>query len=227
MATATFLSNDSLWREIQDRVARAKEVRAAVAYMGQGGAELLPLRRGHRLVVDMSLAAVRQGVTDPKEVLKLIRRGVRVFSRGTLHAKFLIADRVLIAGSANVSRNSRSILDEAGVLTGDSAAVRRAVEFFDRLCTEPVRPEYLKTCLAAYRRPKFKAAVEGAPARHRRVVEAKLWFIGGIRLLETTPPGVEEAVQRAERALKRPGPLGNRLDSLPAPVQVSRSNQRR
>ena len=148
-----FAYNDDLWREIKARVAKGKRVRAAFAYLGKGGAKLLALKKGDSLVVDMSLGAVRQGVTDPREIRRLMGRGVRVFSRGSLHAKFAVVDKTLIAGSANVSRNSNEILDEAGVITTDPAALRRAKDFFDQLCTEPVGKQYLKTCIAEYRPP--------------------------------------------------------------------------
>lgn len=143
-----FAYNSDLWQEIKARVAKAARVRAAVAYLGNGGAKLLPLKKGDSLVVDMSLGAVRQGVTDPREIRRLMGRKVRVFSRGSLHAKFVVADKMLIAGSANISRNSNEVLDEAGVITTDPAALRRAKHFFDQLCTEPVGRQYLKKCIA-------------------------------------------------------------------------------
>jgi hypothetical protein len=93
-----------------------------------------------------------------------MQRGLAVFSRPSLHAKFVIAGRTLIASSANVSRNSNESLDEAGIITSDPAAVQRAVDFFEKLCTEPVGKKYLAKCIKEYRPPKFKAAAE-KPAR--------------------------------------------------------------
>jgi hypothetical protein len=206
--TTRFTYNDDLWREIKGRVTKGKRVRAAVAYVGKGGAKLLPLKKGDSLVVDMSLGAVRQGVTDPREIRKLMGRGVRVFSRGSLHAKFVVVDRVLIAGSANVSRNSTEILDEAGIITSDAAAIRRATEFFDRLCTEPVGKRYLAACIAEYRPPHFKAAVDPSRGRgSRRVVQAKLWFLGGLVSLTLSPDTrktIEPLERRAEKRLQQP-----------------------
>ena len=205
-----FLANDELWREIERRVGNAKRVLAAVAYFGGGGAKLLPLKRGDSIVVDMSIGAVRQGITNPSEIRTLMGRGVKVFSRGSLHAKFLLVDKTLIASSANASHNSREILDEAGIITTDPAAVRRASDFFDKLCTEPVGKEYLRTCIAEYRPPKFKPAVERRQPRSkrsRRVVEAKLWFIGGLVTLNLTDDAresIERIEQRHEKKLKRP-----------------------
>ena len=205
-----FVSNDDLWREIKCRVSEGKRVRAAVAYLGSRGATLLPLKRGDSVVVDMSIGAVRQGVTDPREIRTLVRRGVKAFSRGSLHAKFLLIDRTLIASSANISRNSQEALDEAGIITNDSAAVRRASDYFDKLCTEPIGREYLKTCIAEYRPPKFKAAVERRPTRSkrsRRVIEAKLWFVGGLKALNLSDDdrkSIEPIERRHQTKLSRP-----------------------
>jgi phosphatidylserine/phosphatidylglycerophosphate/cardiolipin synthase-like enzyme len=115
-STSRFIANNELWNEIHDRVAKGKHVSAAVAYIGRDGARLLPLKKGDCIVVGMSLGAVRQGATDPRAVRTLMSRGVRVFSRATLHAKFIVADGTLIASSANASHNSRDILDEAGII---------------------------------------------------------------------------------------------------------------
>jgi hypothetical protein len=193
MSTATFLTNEVLWQTIVDRIKTASRVDAAIAYFGQGGAKLLRLRHGHRLVVDMSPATVKAGATDPREVEKLINRGVDVFTRRNLHAKVVVADKALISGSANVSKHSRDTLDEAAILTTDESAVRRAREFIERLCTEPVRPEYLKECKLLYRPPRFGGAKTGAKSKVQRAAHAKLWMVN---LTEATLP--EDEVERFE-----------------------------
>ena len=202
-----FLNNSQLWHEIQHRTARARRCRVAVAYLGTGGAALLPLKQGDVLVVDLSIAAVRQGITNPSEVRTLQRAGVSVFTRGSLHAKFVIADRTLIASSANISHNSRDNLDEAGILTDDPTALRSAGQFFDALCSEPVGPEYLKKCLAEYRPPTFKPATERpikTATRSVRVAEAKLWFLGNLRLIDLSNAdreGIATVERKAEARL--------------------------
>jgi hypothetical protein len=155
-----FLANDQLWHEIHTRIAGSKRVRAAVAYLGKSGATLLPLKCGDSVVLDMSLDTVRQGITNPHAVQTLIERGVSVFNRGSLHAKFLVIDNALIASSANASTNSKEFLDEAGIVTTDATAVQQATEFFDYLCTDPVGEEYLKQCIKEYRPPVFNPALE-------------------------------------------------------------------
>jgi len=203
--SSRFVRNRELWGALQEHARKATGVQAAVAYFGRGGAKLLPLKKGDTLVVDMSLGAVRQGVTDPRELGTLMKRGVAIFSRPSLHAKFIITDRTLIASSANVSRNSRDILDEAGIITTDPAAVRRAADFFDKLCTSPVSQKYLRKCIAEYRPPKFKAAAEkpATKSRSHHVQEASLWFIGGLQVEEETPL-MERLAKRAEKKLKIP-----------------------
>ena len=150
-----FLFNETLWAELEARIPKARVTRAAVAYVGSGASGLLPLKKGDKLVVDMSLKAVRSGTTDPREVKRLLRSGVQVFSRGSLHAKFFVIDRLVIAGSSNISKHARHHLDEAAILTDDAATVRRAVSTFDQLCTEPVRKDYLEKCIAEYRPPRL------------------------------------------------------------------------
>jgi phosphatidylserine/phosphatidylglycerophosphate/cardiolipin synthase-like enzyme len=60
-----------------------------------------------------------------------------VFSRSSLHAKLIVADNLVIAGSANVSKNSQDNLDEPGIVTTDPYVIRHALTFFDLLYTEP------------------------------------------------------------------------------------------
>jgi len=140
----------------------------------------------------------------------LARRGVKLFSRASLHAKFVIAGHTVIASSANASTNSSSVLDEAGIITNDPAAVKRAIDFFDKLCTEPVGREYLAKCVKEYKPPRFKAAIERhAPKARstRRVREAKLWFIGGLReliLRDIERESIEKVEAKVAKKLSTP-----------------------
>ena len=65
MSVTTFLSSDTYWQTLSARVKEASHIDAAIAYFGQGGAMRLPLRRGDRLIVDMSEATVRAGALTP------------------------------------------------------------------------------------------------------------------------------------------------------------------
>jgi hypothetical protein len=188
-----FLSRDELWSEIKRRLNSAKRVRVAVAYFSKGGASLLPLRKGDTLVADMSPGTVMQGATDPREIQKLFSRGVEVFTRGSLHAKLIVVDRMLFASSANVSKNAFRILDEAGVGTSKSSVVSDAVQYIDSLCTEPVTQRYIDECIRIYRPPRFKS-IRTLPRQPARAVRAKLWFVGG--LVPIDPKGDAEVLER-------------------------------
>ncbi|MBL9080593.1 MAG: hypothetical protein JNK76_02240 [Planctomycetales bacterium] len=205
MTMTRFLTRREIWEEIDARVPSAKRVMAAVSYLGTGGAELLPLRKGDTLVVDMSLGAVRQGVTNPKEIRKLMKRGVHIFTRASLHAKVVVIDDVVISSSANVSQNARNYLDESGLLTNSQGAVASAKKYIAKLCVEPVRDRYLQECIAAYKPPKFKAArtVRQVPKGRRR---AKVWFIGGLRYInaEADRPAIDRIEKEAKRELANP-----------------------
>lgn len=187
-----FLFNETLWNELETRIPRAKVVRVAVAYLGSSAETLLPLRKGDTLVVDMSLRAVRSGTTDPRQVEKFLKRGVAVFSRESLHAKFFLIDDVLIAGSSNISRHAKDALDEAAILTNDSSAWARASATADALCTEPVRKEYLRKCLKEYRPPRFGGQKNRAGTGRTKIRHAKVWIIAG--LIYRDVPATEAAM---------------------------------
>jgi hypothetical protein len=207
VSVTTFLSNDTLWQMLTARIKAANHVDAAIAYLGQGGARLLPLRSGDRLVVDMSPATVRAGNTDPREVEKLVQRGIQAFTRRNLHAKIVVADNSVISGSANVSRHSQQILDEAAILTTDPSAVRRAQEFIDRMCTEPVGPEYLEKCKSIYRPPRFSGRRAARRNGQRRATHAKLWLVNlaEVSLPESELERYEQGEAKAEKLVKDQG----------------------
>lgn len=200
------LNGPTLWSRITNRIHSSGKVRAAIAYVGKGSAKLLPLKRGDVLVVDVSLKAAAQGVTDPREIAKLVKRGVQVFNRSNLHAKVVVTDSYVIVGSANASTNSASVLDEASVESTDRDLRRITVRYVESLCTEPVRPRYLRKCIKAYRPPKFKAAATPtATAGKNSQRPAKLWILGGLRywdLPESETKSAEAAEKQAMRLRK-------------------------
>jgi hypothetical protein len=202
------LTNRNLWKEIQARTKAARRIHAAIAYLGTDATPLLHLKSGDTLVVDMSLRIVKAGATNPSEVRKLLKKGVRVYTRANLHAKVIAADGYLIVSSANASLSSFRRLDEAGCMTSDRIALERAREFIESIALEPVLPNYLRKCLAAYRPPRFPAAREGDTSGRkgggrRRPPEADLWFVSGLVRSEI-PQRERGHVTKAEaRARKR------------------------
>lgn len=225
MSVTTFLSNETLWQTLSAQVKAARHVDAAIAYFGQDGAKLLPLRSGDRLIVDMSPATVRAGNTDPREVEKLMRRGVQAFTRRNLHAKLIVADKSVISGSANISKHSQQVLDEVAILTNDPAVTRRAREFIDRLCTEPVRPEYLEECKRLYKPPRFNGRRANGRHRQQRVKHAKLWIVN---LSESFIPEseferYEQGEAKADKLVK--GEAQSKTDSFHYPFKPKMASE--
>ncbi len=178
------LKGREVWRTLTTLVSDARRTVAAVAYLGRAGGELLPLKSGDTLVVDMSLGAVRQGVTDPREVEKFLKRKVHVASRSDLHAKIVVADGWLITGSMNASRNSADVLAEAAVLTNARGAVAAARKTIEEWARSPVLPHQLETALEEYCPPSFKAAKTIRRRKNRNSTSAQspsVWLVGGLK----------------------------------------------
>ena len=133
-------------------------------------------------------------------ILLFNKRGKGAFR----HFKVVVADNFVISGSANVSRNSQRVLDEAAILTTDSAAVRRAREFIDRICTEPVRAEYLEKCKQIYRPPHSKRQGASGKDHQTRATHAKLWIVnlGDYRIPDRELKRYSQGRARAEKMVK-------------------------
>lgn len=88
-------------RRIQ-ALAKSHSGYVAVAFLGKAATTLLPLREGGMLVTRAKKNAVKAGLVDPREGLKLLRRGVRVHDCAHLHAKVFVFGSRAMVGSAHV-----------------------------------------------------------------------------------------------------------------------------
>ena len=132
-----------------------KPANVAVAYFGRGAAGLLHLPPKSQLVVDASEATVRNGQTHPKDLSRMRRRKVAVYSAQNLHAKIFAFGNSVFVGSANVSKHSANVLQEAVVRITDATVARAARDFVRGLCLEPLGPSELKRLQKLYRPPRF------------------------------------------------------------------------
>jgi hypothetical protein len=169
---STVLITQDIWLQLTKAVRGSRQQCAvAVAYFGAGASRLLPLRRGSRLVVDASDRAVASGQTCPADLIKLVKRGVAVYSVPNLHAKVFVLGRAAFIGSANVSSRSASQLVEAVVRTTEPSAVRAARQFVQDLCLHELTPTVLKRLTKIYRPPLVPGGKRGkrtAKASFRR-----------------------------------------------------------
>ena len=169
--TTAFLSQD-IWPQLTKAVRGSRQrCDVAVAYLGAGASRLLPLPKDSRLVVDASKRAVGSGQTCPADLLKLLKRGVAVYSVPNLHAKVFVLGRAAYIGSTNVSSNSAAQLIEAVIRTTEPVAIRSARQFVSDLCLHELTPKALESLAKLYRPPKFpngnagKKKIEGT-SRH-------------------------------------------------------------
>ncbi len=136
----------TVWPEIR-RVGRVSRVHhVAVAYLGSDAPNLLPLRAGDTLVVDLSENTVRTGSTNVEAASRLLKRGVRLFTASYLHAKLFVFDNVILVGSANASGHSADTLVEAAARISNAGIAHAARQFVKALALRPVTPAYIKLC---------------------------------------------------------------------------------
>ncbi len=158
-----------LWPTVTRLAKKATRACVAVAYLGKGASQILPLKRGDVLVVDMSRGTVEAGATDPREVRKYLRSGVEVYTCTNLHAKVFVFDDEVVVGSANASRSG---LVEAAVCCSNRRIADAARTFVQGVALDPVGDRWVEKCIGWYatkrtHRPGQKAAKPVTPGYSR------------------------------------------------------------
>lgn len=171
----TRLITEDLWPSLTRAIRTSKRpCQVAVAYLGQGAAQMLPLPKGSRLVVDASDRTVKLGLTCPAELLKLHKKGVEVFSVMNLHAKVYVAGKNAFIGSANASQHSAGTLIETLLHTTEPQAVKQARQFVEDLCLQSLGPEQLKALVKIYRPPHLPGGKRGKRIVPKKTVKPEL-----------------------------------------------------
>ncbi|MGP8216392.1 MAG: phospholipase D-like domain-containing protein [Bacteroidia bacterium] len=146
----------NIWPILTREVKRsASKCFVGVAYFGQNGARMLPLKKGSILVVDASERALKAGQTCPNELLNLYHKGVHIYSKEGLHAKLYLIGNILYCGSANVSGNSENYLTECLLRTKDKKAIADTKTFILSLCRLELGENEIREMSKHYRRPKM------------------------------------------------------------------------
>jgi len=167
------------WDRIQGLVQKQPgKCYVAVAYFGSGASDLLPLKSGSILVVDMSERAVKSGQTKPSEISKLLNEGVEAHSVENLHAKvFVIGTRALV-GSTNVSHSSANALIEALIETNVRETVILCRDFVRSLEGEVISKAYARRMQRLYRPPQFGTGErKRKPKAALQPAHAPLWMV--------------------------------------------------
>ncbi len=225
MSKISFLTNEDIWETIPEMIKTSKHSDVAVAFLGIDGAKLLPLKKGDRLIVDMSPATVKAGATNPFEIEKFIKRDVKVFTRRNLHAKVILTDKSALVGSANVSKNSRDTLDEAAIFSTDALVIQRSKKFIEQICIEPVLPKYLKECKRLYRPPRFIGGKKLLlPKKQKRASHAKLWIVNLV--VGSVPNNEQDKYENSEsKAEKRINTEFSILDNFHWPYKPKMADE--
>lgn len=152
MSTSVLI--DNAWEAIT-AAAQRRQQRAwvAVAFFGKDGPALLPLAPGSHLVVNASEGAIKQGLTHPASLKKMIDNEVLVYCVENLHAKVFVFGRTAFVGSTNATRNSAEGMVEAVIRTTDRDAVEEAREFVKSQCQVELGPAELDRLQKLYREP--------------------------------------------------------------------------
>lgn len=207
--STTFVSRDIWSRITKAATTCSATANVAVAYFSKGASRLLPLRQGSRLVVDLSERAVKSGQTSPKDISKLIRAGVDVFSVRNLHAKVFVFRNQAFIGSTNASKASARALVEAAVVTDDRRLVAAMRVFVRSLCLDRVTLHEAEQMAKLYRDPRF--ALTGERTRRRSnpagskplAVQAEVPPVRVTQLCMGTLDEEEEAAEQAGRRVAR------------------------
>ena len=121
-----------VWRN-KDVLAAAKsaDIRLfCVAYVTQACSRLF--RAGDVLVCDASRKAVSSRETDPRFLLELFQKGVKIYSCEALHAKCAVFGNTVLLGSANLSESSANRLIELSILVKDSDLATSVLAFIQK-----------------------------------------------------------------------------------------------
>lgn len=150
-----FLADD-IWNQITSTAKAVRRGRAVVAvpYFGEAGSRLLPLKAGDILLVNASDAAVKSGQTHPQALGRLLNKGVKLYTLGTLHAKIYVFGTTVFIGSANASASSRDDLNEAVVRVRDAEVAGAARSHIHSLCITELRARDLARLAKLYRPPR-------------------------------------------------------------------------
>lgn len=203
MPTKPKLLTRTLWPRLRALTNRKGRTLAAVPYFASGGAARLPLKKGGVLVTRFDDTSIKCGQTDPSEVLKLIKRGVKVYAAADLHAKVYVFGNTAIVGSANVSSHSEHYLMEAGLETREPATVRACRRWIESIASEVVEPAFAESKLGLYRPPRFFGPLKPRGGRGKAKVPSRRAPIWVMRLREEDD--WDQAANEAEKEAKNEG----------------------
>jgi hypothetical protein len=158
---------------------------------------MLPLKSGSRLVVDASKRSVKAGLTNPFELEKFYRKGVKIYSCNNLHTKIFVFGAVAFIGSANVSRSSRDVLTEATIRTDTRSVLSDAKAFVRDVGLVELGKDEIVALQKIYVAPKSGGRTQGGRSRssNLRIVH--------LDEPQNVPNEAAESVKRGEQRARK------------------------
>lgn len=190
-----FIYGRLLWDAIGRAAKSAGRTKAAIAYVTKESP--LRFKAGDVLITDATDGAIASGRTSASILARLHKKKVLLYSHSGLHAKFVIADSVLFASSANLSDSSTDRLLEAGIQTDSPNAVSEAAALVERLIRAS---DFIDNRFITHiRRIRVQAAFNGSTSSLAKVSKRRrpvTWMIGVHDIEEPNDP---EELRRVER----------------------------
>ena len=191
--------SDNLWDQISSFATGAEEKKVAVAYISDDS--IIKFGDNDTIIVNASDNAIKTGMTNLKVISSAIENGADVYSCDSLHAKVMLFDNVAIIGSANISKNSRFRLNEAGIVTNRPEIISGAIQLIEQLKTqsEVIDDAFLKRASKI----KVKEANFAGTSKNKKKVtisEPRVWLVSVYN--DAQYPGDEHKVEEFNDSLR-------------------------
>jgi len=191
--TSELITGD-VWTQISRSARKCSSASyVAVAFVGKGATRMMPLNKGSRLVVDASKRTVKAGLTNPFELEKYYKKGVKIYSHKDLHAKVFVFGDVAFVGSANVSTNSKSVLTEAILKSDVRSVLHSAKSFVKQIGLVEMGQDEILALQKVYVAPRN---VRGKAARRKKPVGLRIVHLGEN---EDVPDDAAQEVEAGEK----------------------------
>jgi hypothetical protein len=195
-----FLTGD-IWNKVNSLLKREQKKIACIAYVTS---DKLKLSNGDTLVCDASDFGIKFGETSAKTIDYYFKKGVTVYSNSTLHSKFLVGQRILAIGSANLSKSSAETLTESAIVTTNDKLISQAKSFCHNLIRESellTREKIAKLLrIKVVKRP-FKPSKK-SKTRNKKFGNA-YWFIQVFPIKDKAFEKLREIVEKTSKVISK------------------------
>lgn len=210
MKTKIFTEN--IWQTITSDVKENPDsCMVAVAFFSTGASSMLPLIKGSTIIVNASESIVKSGQTNPTELIKLLKRGVKIYTYDNLHSKMYVIGSNFYIGSSNASNNSAYGLKESMLVTSEKNILNQGKKAIKELCINSLGLTRLKQLEGIYKTPKF---VGGFPVkRGTKKTQNQEVYVVRLVIRNGYPKGHEDALEEGfQRATEKIIDLNNKVE---------------